>query len=1092
MKFKFFTIILTGLLLAIWLDSPAQKSNILVDKGLAFLASTQSTSKEPVKNGGPSINPTVMAPQSKALGQWSGDAGITALCLQAFIANGHGVNDPLYGTVVTNAITFLVGNQIQLPNYHAGAFASTEYGYGTAQAVVALQSALNSGGLVDPLKTQVQNAVALGVNYYTQDINPAWNQVSWRYTREYTSEWGGDMSCNQWAFLALNETGYTGKDVWNKIYNYINNNKGTSGNKTYIGYQGPYDWLRGNTAASVWGLVLAKQHGVAGADGLALTMSNYLEQYPLSELFVPANMYEHCYYGAGYYYYIYEVSKALSLLNKTNFSGGDWYAYLYNTIESQHHVDGNGNYFWNYAPYPSYYGYDLQTALALLALQTGTVPVGSSLKISLDTAPVKSDCVEFTIFDELGNAAGKSGTNWYTNIPNSEWTSTTGDFYELKVDLLESANFNVEIVNDCLEPQPMELCFRAYILEELIDQECYMLDVNPVTTIGATAFVNAIGGLNVIIINPPAVIPVMELDPAVIAYNPFEFSHTYNFTFDISETTGESPLLDIDIFASALADENGNVIPASAFTFVPSNVDAIPAGGSVTINGTLVTPASFTKADPGLFLGVITAQTTEQAKAINFEVGKPTMTVAPIDISVPYNSGSGTFIIDFNGFVGCDWELASDAGWLTPNPMDGTNDAVITYYYNQNPTAVTRTGHILVTSPNASNPEAMVTIVQDPTPSQADQFVTLRAGWLGISSYIVPASPGIEDVLAGIVDQMEIIIQFGGGFYWPTQNLNFFGDWDTYNGYKIKMNEPALLEFYGLPAVPSVTFEAGLHYLPVLSPDPVSAFDVFGPIGNNLLFAFNIQDGLIYWPAGGIYTLETLEPGIGYLVRLLNPATFNFTAKAATSPNQVYTFVNNTPWNNVAKTGDAHIISIDKAAMSEIEAGSVIGAFNTSGICVGMTEIASKSTNQALIVYGDDFVTQASEGLTEGEMLNLKLFTPSNGQVTDLVATYDPNWNTGTFEPNGLSLIESLKAGALGIGNIPSKFEIYPNPSTGLFNILSDGKITVEVVNATGQIVNSSNFDGNGTLDLTQAGKGVYYLRILSVNGIRIEKIVIN
>jgi hypothetical protein len=1092
MKLKFFTIILTGLLLATWLVSPAQKSNILVDKGLAFLASTQSTSKEPVKNGGPSINPTVMSPQSKALGQWSGDAGITALCLQAFLANGHGVNDPLYGTVVTNAITFLIGNQIQLPNYHAGAFASTEYGYGSAQAIVALQSALNSGGLVDPLRTQVQNAVNLALNYFTQDINPDWSRVSWRYHRGYTSQDGGDMSCNQWAFLALNETGYTGKGVWNKIYNYINYHKGTSGNKTYIGYQGPYDWIRGNTAASIWGLILAKQHGVAAADALALTMSNYLEQYSLTELFTPVSISSHVYQGAGYYYYTYEVAKALSLLNKTNFSGGDWYAHLYNTIESQHHVDGNGNYYWNYAPYPSFYGYNLQTALALLALQTGTVPVGSSLRISLDSAPLKSDCVDFTIYDENGNAAGKSGATWYTNIPNSAWTSTTDDFYELTVDLQESSYFNTEIVNSCIEVQQVELCFKAYILDELVDQECYILDLNPITTTGATAFVNAIGGLNVIIINPPAVIPVMELTPSVIAYNPFEYSHTYNFTFDVAETTGESPLLDIDIFASALADENGNVIPVSAFTFVPSNILAIPAGGSVTVNGTLVTPASFTKADPGLFLATITAQTTEQAKAINFEIGKPTMTATPAIISIPYNSGSGTFVLDFTGFAGCDWELVSDAGWLTPDPMDGTNDATITFYFNQNPVAANRTGNIVITAPDAMNTEVTVEITQDPSPSEADQAIPLPAGWLGISSFIVPASPGIEDVLAGIVDEMEIIIQFGGGFYWPSQNLNFFGDWDTYKGYKIKMNEPALLEFYGLPAVPSVTFGAGLHYLPVLSQESVSASDVFGPAGNDLMFAFNIQEGLVYWPAGGIYTLETLEPGVGYLVRLLNPFTFDFAGKASYSHNQNSTFVNSTPWNNVAKTGENHIISIDKAALTEIEDGSVIGVFNSTGICVGMTEIAGKLNNKALVVYGDDFTTLKVEGPAEGENLNLKLYTPSNSQVTDLVATYDPNWNTGTFEPNGLSLIKSLKAGALGINNENVNFRIYPNPSSGLFNILSDGKITIEVVNSTGQIVNTSKFAGNDILDLSRIGKGVYYMKIYSNYGVSIEKIVIN
>ena len=1093
MKFKFFTLILTGLLLAAWFTSPAQKSNILVEKGLAYLASVQNTSKEPNKNSGPSINPTAVHEQAKALGEWEGDAGITALCLQAFLANGYGVNDPLYGTVVTNAITFLIGNQIPVGEYDAGAFYSTTYGYGTAQSVVALQSALNTGGLVDPLKTQVENAIALGLNYYTQDIDPAWPRVSWRYDRSYTSPDGGDMSCNQWAFLALNETGYTGKDVWNKIYNYIDYHKGAYGDVTYIGYQGPYDWLRGNTAASIWGLILAKQHGVTAAAALAQTMSNYLEQYPLSELLVPVNMYDHVYYGAGYYYYIYELSKALSLLNKTNFAGGDWYAQLYNTIESQHFTDVNGNYYWYYYDYPSYYGTAYQTALALLALQTGTVPVGSSLRISLDTNPGgKSDCIDFTIYDENGNAAGKVGSTWFTNIPNSEWTSTTADYYELTVDLQESSNFNTEIVNNCGNIQAMELCFKAYILDVLIDQECYTLEVEPLTTIGATAFVNAIGGLNVIIINPPAVIAVMELDPSLISFKPFEFSHTYNFTFEVSETTGESPLLDIDIFGSALTDENGNTILAPAFTFDPSNIAAVPAGGSVTVNGTLVTPASFAKADPGLFSGVITAQTTEQAKAINFELGNPTMTVNPTDIAIPFSSGSGSFTISFNGFNGSTWELISDAGWLTPDPMDGENDATITFYYNQNVGTVSRTAHVVITAPDALNTEETVTIVQDASPSQADQAIALEAGWLGISGFVIPANPGIEDVLAGIEDQMEIIIKFGGGYYWPSQNLNYFGNWDTYNGYKIKMNEPALLELYGLSALQTVTFGTGLHYLPVLSSIPVNAADVFEPVGSNLYFAFNIQEGLIYWPAGGIYTLETLEPGIGYLIRMTNSATFDFNVKSSTSPNNVVQFVNTTPWNHVAKTGDAHIISIDNAALSEIPVGSVIGVFNTSGICVGMTEISNKSNNQALIVYGDDLTTPATDGLNEGDILNLKLFSSSSSQVTDILAIYDPNLNTGTYETNGLSLIKSLKASTLGVADFKDNFEIYPNPSTGVFNILASGKITINVVNATGQIINTSKFDGNGTLDLSQIGKGVYYLKVVSEKRIAMEKIVIN
>jgi hypothetical protein len=128
--------------------------------------------------------------------------------------------------------------------------------------------------------------------------------------------------------------------------------------------------------------------------------------------------------------------------------------------------------------------------------------------------------------------------------------------------------------------------------------------------------------LNIIITSPPAEIPLMELESAApLHFQPFIFGHTYDFEFTIKEMGGISPLQNIDIFASNLVDQFGNVIPAANFTFVPNTIAEIPAGGSQTVQGTLVTPASFGKSDPGLFQGIITAQTTQQSKGIAFKLG---------------------------------------------------------------------------------------------------------------------------------------------------------------------------------------------------------------------------------------------------------------------------------------------------------------------------------------------------------------------------------------------------------------------------------------------------------------------------------------
>ncbi len=1267
MKIKTLTMLLTGCLIGLTLVGQPQKGNILIDKGLAYLASVQSTTKDGVTFGATSINPGGVIPEeSKVPGNWGG-SGITALCLQAFLQNGHNIDDPVYGTVVSNAIGYILSTQI-LSGGQYGAFygyGGDSYGYETAMAIFALNLALKTplygGGYISGAqKTTIENAIALAVNYYTQDINVGWSRVSWRYHRGYTSETGGDMSVNQWVYLALDSRDYEEKGVWNKIYGYLNWQKCLSGNAARVGYQDCNTRPQGMTCAGAWGAVLAADHGVAAASTLKDQFYNYLGNFTLAQLVNPGSIGgNQIYEGGGYYYYLYGFAKAMALGNKTIFGGGNWYDYMYSAIEGQRKIDGNGNYYWD--QWGGYGGPKMETALALLCLQTGTVPPGSKFTISLDLDVAKDDCLEFSIFDELGNAAGITSTSNYNNIPESSWTSTGADYWEWLKNLQTAGNYNTQIKNLCPSTKEIELCFRAFTLDDvLVDEECFIIDLDPYRTIAASSFVNAIGGLNVIIVNPPSEIPIMELSPPVIGYNPFEYSHTYNFTFDVNETGGESALLNIDIFASALTDEFGNVIPAGSFTFTPNQIAAIAPGGTVQVQGTLITPATFNKNGVGLFQGVITAQTNQQAKAINFEIGKPTLIVNPEVINVGYLAGVTGFEIGFSGFIGSDWSISVADPWLAAAPGNGSGNSAIGITFDQNDTGFDRTAIITITAPDALNPEAIVTLnqsaapfpffldadlivstdksawepadgnladgfvigldalieyyyldlgpntqtnvplmesyfpfylntgslpanfypywagkgvfegctgawqpimwqiisgelptfyirylagpkvapfmlvdglqyllgqpddylrvngvypfgtyqytgfVQDVTGNMSDevlvkitftsevyQEIDLPAGWLGISSFIVPENPDVEILLAGIEDYMEIILRFGG-FYWPPQNINLFGDWNAYEGYKIKMNQGALLEVFGSPAEPEVAFSAGLHYLPVLSAVPVDASDVFDPVGNSLLFAFNIQEGLIYWPQGQLYTLETLEPGIGYLVRLLQPATFSFAGKNAVNPQSTVPLVNPTNWNDPLNTGIAHIISVSASALASIEAGDVIGVFASDGVCVGMSAYKGYETNLAMVAWGDDFTTISTDGLTENAALHFRLYRPSTGQQADLTATFDPAFNTGQFEENGLSVIQTLKVGSLSVNsNNQLPVSIYPNPSDGKFLIATDIKATVNVFDTKGQIVYSGTLDGDTQLDLSALSRGVYYLKI-STNELQlVEKIVI-
>jgi hypothetical protein len=90
-------------------------------------------------------------------------------------------------------------------------------------------------------------------------------------------------------------------------------------------------------------------------------------------------------------------------------------------------------------------------------------------------------------------------------------------------------------------------------------------------------------------------------------------------------------------------------------------------------------------------------------------------------------------------------------------------------------------------------------------------------------------------------------------------------------------------------------------------------------------------------------------------------------------------------------------------------------------------------------------------------------------------------------------MITGLNLGSLGMDDVSNTvFDIYPNPSTGMFNVVTNGKITVQVINVQGQTVNTLQIEGNSTLDLSAQPKGIYFIRVEIDNSTFFKKLVIN
>ncbi|NCA87270.1 MAG: T9SS type A sorting domain-containing protein, partial [Clostridia bacterium] len=365
------------------------------------------------------------------------------------------------------------------------------------------------------------------------------------------------------------------------------------------------------------------------------------------------------------------------------------------------------------------------------------------------------------------------------------------------------------------------------------------------------------------------------------------------------------------------------------------------------------------------------------------------------------------------------------------------------------------------------------------------QYVDLPEGWSLISSYMVPDDASFEHIFADQLEDGTINILIGGaGIFWPGFNINTLGAWDNHQGYKLKMNDFDRVGIAGtMVENKTVHLPKGTSFLPVLSDVPVFAGELFIPLAEKLNFAFDLLDGLIYWPQGEIYSLEFLLPGRAYLIGLSDEGSVyyddNFAKKIVKSesayPSGFPQFV---------KTGSPHLVSIAHQAMENIlEAGDLIVAFNGQDQCVGAVAYAGESNNLGLVVFGDDQTTNLKDGLNDGEEIRIRGIKSASHEFIDLDAT----WNTSMpnhkyFSENGLSAISELKASALSVSD--SKVvtvDVYPNPAKELisFRMHNADNAIVEIYDNMGRMMLKSeiNKDKN-TCNVSNLSTGVYVVKI--------------
>lgn len=381
------------------------------------------------------------------------------------------------------------------------------------------------------------------------------------------------------------------------------------------------------------------------------------------------------------------------------------------------------------------------------------------------------------------------------------------------------------------------------------------------------------------------------------------------------------------------------------------------------------------------------------------------------------------------------------------------------------------------------------------------QIITVPQGWSGFSSFINPANKLMNQIFGEYEDEF-VLLKNMSGIYYPALNITTLSDWNTQSGYEINFTDALEFEMKGITNTNrTVEINEGWKYLPVISSCPVEIETLFNGHQSKINLIKEIGGMGIYWPAMGINSIGSLVSGRSYCMR--SNESFEITYEPCTSSKSfnftpVLRTANTTIWNDLHYSPSTHTIAIDPLLIETLKFGDVIGAFTSSGWCAGYLEISGNKN--ALVLFGDDPLTDGIDGFADNELIRLKIYRPSTGREFELPCEFDINFphHDGLFVNNGISSLCKTSTASTGTMNMPAEnISIYPNPTSGKISVygLPAGSI-VEVWNSEGQILrkinpNISAGDDLLLMDLSGCAAGVVYFRIYNDRQILIRKIVI-
>jgi len=159
------------------------------------------------------------------------------------------------------------------------------------------------------------------------------------------------------------------------------------------------------------------------------------------------------------------------------------------------------------------------------------------------------------------------------------------------------------------------------------------------------------------------------------------------------------------------------------------------------------------------------------------------------------------------------------------------------------------------------------------------QTVQLTGGWSGLSGYVVPENTNLDNLLEPL-DNL-VILYNNDGLYFPSQGTNTLVNWNSAQGYIVKLTGSDELIIEGFETANStLTLAPGWSIVPVISSCNVDVTSLLGEY-EQIVMVKEVAGTGVYWPENGINSLGNLVPGKAYYFLTNAAVTFTYPACGA-------------------------------------------------------------------------------------------------------------------------------------------------------------------------------------------------------------------